>query len=667
MIVRRFLAWAQTAPEDPRVGAAAALARAYLSDETCVAERCDAEAALTLLLDDPSPAVLLALAETLAESDMAPRHIVSALAAEPGRAGEIILEHSPVLGEADLIERVATGDAGAQAAVARRVGLTAPVAAALAEVGEREAVIALAANRSADCPDFAVTRIIERFGQSARIRDALAGRTLSVTQRHALHVASTRCDAKSAEGEPSWRAERARRESIEREALRLASGGEREREEMVGYLRATGQLTAGLLLRAAAQADSVFVASALADLSRMNRRRVTAIVEESKGSGFAALCAKAGLGHATVTALRAALEAHRWIAARGFPVGAASRAREACRSTLDACRSAGLDTHDVSAMFRRLELEFSREAARDAAEKLLEQHRLETEGPLLLGAPMLKLPAPESESAVPDTEAEADETAGDTVEIAMPAMASDPEFAEDVIAIAEPKPDAAGQVVSIASGALGQAIDALKAALEPFSAPGEPTLHVALTPDPTEAEASRAKADRDWAALLASAIETDAAAPVAAEEWEPPACELPHPTAEALEAVVADLALVSAEGFVGASFLAELTAVATIAAPEADGAEQAEPVAAGPAPVVEIPSQPPVAPRSSFAAAKPDLSAWERVFEQAAEISGLDPDEGREMKRETMAEMLREAVEAMQRRSGVEVARERAAGEVRAA
>ncbi|MEJ1937025.1 DUF2336 domain-containing protein, partial [Nostoc sp. NIES-2111] len=354
-----------------------------------------------------------------------------------------------------LIERVATGDAGAQAAVARRAGLTAPVAAALAEVGERDAVIALAANRSADCPDFAVTRIIERFGESARLREALAGRALTVTQRHALHVAANRSGGASAEGQAGWRAERDRRESIEREALRLASAGEQEREEMVGYLRASGQLTAGLLLRAAAQADSIFVTAALADLSRMNRRRVAAIVEESKGSGFAALCAKAGLGHATVTAMRAALEAHREIAARGFPVGAASRAREACRKTLDACRSAGLDTHDVAAMFRRLELEFSREAARDAAEKLLEQHRLETEGPLLLGAPMLKLPAPETGDIAPEAHVDAAAQAEEPVEPVLAARDPDPVPAAVEAALVEPVSTYVDVVMSPPSGPLG--------------------------------------------------------------------------------------------------------------------------------------------------------------------------------------------------------------------
>jgi hypothetical protein len=52
------------------------------SDSMDFEERCAADAAMTLLLDDPSPKVRLALAEAVASSRTAPPQIVTALAGD---------------------------------------------------------------------------------------------------------------------------------------------------------------------------------------------------------------------------------------------------------------------------------------------------------------------------------------------------------------------------------------------------------------------------------------------------------------------------------------------------------------------------------------------------------------------------------------------------------
>ena len=55
----------------------------------------------------------------------------------------IVLAHSPVLSDGELIDCATVGDAFAQGAIAVRAALSASVSAALAEVGAREALIAL--------------------------------------------------------------------------------------------------------------------------------------------------------------------------------------------------------------------------------------------------------------------------------------------------------------------------------------------------------------------------------------------------------------------------------------------------------------------------------------------------------------------------------------------
>ena len=81
MVVSHFLKWMNTA----RVRSARrrqARWRGLYRPELPFEDRCAAEAALTLLLDDPSAKVRLAMAEALAMSRHAPLQIVSALACD---------------------------------------------------------------------------------------------------------------------------------------------------------------------------------------------------------------------------------------------------------------------------------------------------------------------------------------------------------------------------------------------------------------------------------------------------------------------------------------------------------------------------------------------------------------------------------------------------------
>ncbi len=67
----------------------------------------------------------------------------------------LVLAHSPVLTEADLVDAAAIGDRLAQRAIAIRRYLSVGVCAALAEVGCEEALVTLAGNRTAQIADFA--------------------------------------------------------------------------------------------------------------------------------------------------------------------------------------------------------------------------------------------------------------------------------------------------------------------------------------------------------------------------------------------------------------------------------------------------------------------------------------------------------------------------------
>ena len=124
--MRRFLAWAPGAYPHERAEAVNALARAYLHSPLPAQARADAEIALTRMLDDPEPLVRRALAEAFASAHEAPRHIVLTLAGDLSEVSRAALAHSPLLGDADLVDCVGYGDAVAQRAIARRPGSSAP-------------------------------------------------------------------------------------------------------------------------------------------------------------------------------------------------------------------------------------------------------------------------------------------------------------------------------------------------------------------------------------------------------------------------------------------------------------------------------------------------------------------------------------------------------------
>jgi uncharacterized protein (DUF2336 family) len=298
-IVRRFLAFAQSAGAEPRAEAASALARAYLySDLAAPAVRAEAALAMTALLDDPSPLVRRALADVLAGASHAPRPLILALAADQSDVAAAVLQRSPVLTDSDLVDCVAIGDVVAQSAIARRPDLLAGASAALAEVGQRDAVLTLVGNREAALTADPLTRILARFGDDAEMREALLERPFLPASLRARIAVATANDSSVAT--PPWlpaeRAERLAREGRDQVISSIASScPPDERPELVRVLRACGALTPALLLRSLLSGQRDLFVGALAELSGLALSRVEAFALAPRGEGFAALAHKAGL------------------------------------------------------------------------------------------------------------------------------------------------------------------------------------------------------------------------------------------------------------------------------------------------------------------------------------------------------------------------------------
>jgi uncharacterized protein (DUF2336 family) len=376
MIVRHFLQWVRTAAAAERADATSALARALLYSDLSTDDRIAAEGALVMLLDDPSPLVRCAMAEVLAGSADAPPAVILALAADQADIAAIVIERSPLLIDADLVDHVGAGDPAIQAAIARRHGLPCSVAAAIAEVGTAAACLTLIENPAADIAAFSLDRIVTRHGHLAAIREALlAHEDLPTSTRQAVVVrlSQTLADFVVArEWLDEGRAQRVAKEACEKATVALAAASPTtEVRPLVTHLRESGQLNSGLILRALLSGNMRLFEEALADLSGLSVARVSGLVHDGRGGAFQALYQRAGLPASGYSAFRAALDVMHEVGFVSEPGGATRLKRRMVERVLTRCEQddAG-DTGALLMLLRRFATEATREEARLFCEEL---------------------------------------------------------------------------------------------------------------------------------------------------------------------------------------------------------------------------------------------------------------------------------------------------------
>ena len=382
MIVRHFLHWLRTAPAGERAEATSALARAYLYSDLSDSDRAAAEGAMIMLLDDGSPLVRRALAEVFASSERAPPPLVHALAADQPDVAAPVLQRSPLFVDADLVEAVATGEAERQVAIAGRAHLPCSVSAAIAEVGCAEACLVLLESSGAEIVPFSLDRIVARHGHLAAVRDALLARPeLPAPTRQALVVKLSQTLAEFVTAR-EWladdRARRITREACEKATVALAADTpDSEVRPLIHHLRESGQLTAGLILRALLSGNVAMFEEALAELADMPLRRVAGIVHDRRGAGFRALYDKAGLPASTFPAFHEALEAMREDGFMHDSGGASRLKRRIIERVLTRCESEMLDDlGPLLTLLRRYAAEAAREEARQFCDELMADDRI---------------------------------------------------------------------------------------------------------------------------------------------------------------------------------------------------------------------------------------------------------------------------------------------------
>ncbi|PCI03387.1 MAG: hypothetical protein COB78_10530 [Hyphomicrobiales bacterium] len=373
MIVERFLEWVDTASVSDRVQATNALARAFLLSDLEDEERESAEAAMTLLLEDPSPDVRLSMADVLAVSSIAPRHIIMALAADVPEISTLIISRSPIFLEAELVDLVATGAIEQQIAIACRSDLSFAVAAAIAEVGPREACLGMLLNPAANCSAKSMHRLAQRHGEAADIRNELFKKENLLAETHILLVEKLGTSLNKLVTSRSWlssrKADDCIRGACDKAAIGLvANADEVDVDRVVSSLIKGKKISTSFLLRAICTGNITLFARSLSQLSQIPARRVEAMLANDKQAALRAVYTKAGLPENAFGVFLSAISAWRRLLSSDQNLSASRLAHLVTRETLDAYlkaqASSGISIADnLLVLLRKLAAETARESA----------------------------------------------------------------------------------------------------------------------------------------------------------------------------------------------------------------------------------------------------------------------------------------------------------------
>src|SRR5258708_4848484 len=254
----------------------------------------------------------------------------------------------------------------------------AAVAAAIAEVGAAEACLIAIENPYADIAPSSIDRIIERFGHLGAIREALLERAdLPLAARQAL-VRLLSSKLADFVADRAWlareRADEVVREACEKATVTIAALGADDTRPLIRHLRVSGQLNAGLVLRALLSGNMAMFEDALAELSELPLARVQALVHGRGNAGFRAVFDKAGLPATTYVAFREALAAIREAHHNGEFLGMSRLKRRMVERVLTSCERCDFgDIEPLLILLRRFAAEAAREDARIYCDELVAQ------------------------------------------------------------------------------------------------------------------------------------------------------------------------------------------------------------------------------------------------------------------------------------------------------
>lgn len=273
-----------------------------------------AQAVLGLLVRDVEKGVREVLAETVAHSVNLPRAVAVTLATDEIDVARPLLERSPVLDDAALVDIVRTNAMQYALAVAARASLSDAVTTALVDTRDRQVVARVVGNAGAQFSAGTLKRIAEDWRTDSGIQDRLVRRPAMPYElvEQLVGVIGDRLE---------WELVRARRMSVddarrlmratrERATINMVSRehGDRAVERRVRERMVAGGLGPDTLLGYLRDGDVAAFEIGLSLLSRLEPARCRRLLYHNDRRHLAALCVKAGVPTPHYLTLRMCLE-----------------------------------------------------------------------------------------------------------------------------------------------------------------------------------------------------------------------------------------------------------------------------------------------------------------------------------------------------------------------
>jgi uncharacterized protein (DUF2336 family) len=163
------------------------------------------------------------------------------------------------------------------------------------------------------------------------------------------------------------------REACEKAAVTLAADTPAmQMRSLIHHLRVSGQLTAGLILRALLSGNVTLFEEALAELSDMPVERVSGFIHGNGTMGLRALFDQAGLPVSTYPAFKEAIEAMREGGFVSEPGGVTRLRRRMIERVLTRCENEDIgELAPLLTLLRRFATEAAREEARLFCDELV--------------------------------------------------------------------------------------------------------------------------------------------------------------------------------------------------------------------------------------------------------------------------------------------------------
>lgn len=269
------------------------------------------------MVKDAEVRVREALAQNLKSSSNLPHDLALTLARDVESVALPVLEFSNVLTDEDLIEIVRRSSGKKQVAVARRKRVSPPVADALIESRNGEAVATLVGNEGAELSEEALQRVIDSYGAEEAVQGGLVRRSTlppAIAERLVALVSENLREYLVTHHElPSAVATDLVFESRERATVNLLPPGAESADvqQLVYQLRVNGRLTPSLLLRSLCMGDMQLFEAGLAALAKTPLANARILIHDGGVLGFKSLYMRAGLPERLYPAFRVAVDVWR--------------------------------------------------------------------------------------------------------------------------------------------------------------------------------------------------------------------------------------------------------------------------------------------------------------------------------------------------------------------